>query len=146
MKKILFYFSTIILIVLLFNCSDNKHSDEPAAKKGRDIFGNYIPRGLTKTTEGLSPGYIMFSVPNSPYTYLVNRKGEVVHEWKGTYGAFNAIALHGPHQGAQKSTRTGLSDFNTSDSKLLSPTSRISFAIKLFPFCILLKLQQLAEI
>ena len=29
-----------------------------------------------------------------------------------------AIWRQGPHQGAQKSTKTGISDFNTSDSKL----------------------------
>src|SRR5215211_7106457 len=33
------------------------------------------------------------------------------------------IALHGPHQGAQKSTTTGLSDLITSDSKVASVTS-----------------------
>ena len=31
-----------------------------------------------------------------------------------------AIALHGPHHGAQKSTITGMSDLSTSDSKLES--------------------------
>jgi hypothetical protein len=61
-------------------------------------------------------------------------------KFSASSSTMGAIALHGPHQGAQKSTRTGLSDYNTSDSKLLSPTSRISFAIKLFPFCIFLKL------
>ena len=28
----------------------------------------------------------MFAVPNSASVYLINRKGEVVHEWKGNYG------------------------------------------------------------
>jgi hypothetical protein len=28
----------------------------------------------------------MFAVPNSATVYLINRKGEVVHEWKGNYG------------------------------------------------------------
>src|ERR1700724_534445 len=36
-----------------------------------------------------------------------------------------AIARQGPHQVAQKSTRTGLSDFSTSWSKFASVTSRI---------------------
>src|SRR5450755_2026352 len=34
-----------------------------------------------------------------------------------------AIARQGPHQAAQKSINTGLSDFNTSESKLASVTS-----------------------
>jgi hypothetical protein len=45
-----------------------------------------------------------------------------------------AMALHGPHQGAQKSTRTGFSACSTSESKLLSPISIIPFAITVFPF------------
>ena len=93
MKKIMLYFSAIVMMVLLFNCGDNQPSDETAVKKGRVIFGHSFARGLTKTTEGLSPGYIMFAPTNSPYTYLVNRKGEVVHEWKGTYGAFNPYLM-----------------------------------------------------
>src|SRR4029077_11222502 len=36
-----------------------------------------------------------------------------------------AIARHGPHQVAQKSISTGLSDFNTSASKFASATSTI---------------------
>src|ERR1039457_1116707 len=41
-----------------------------------------------------------------------------------------AIARQGPHQAAQKSTSTGLSDFNTSESKFASVTStRVVLAI-----------------
>src|ERR1700690_1395282 len=36
-----------------------------------------------------------------------------------------AIARQGPHQAAQKSSRTGLSDFSTSESKLASVTSTV---------------------
>jgi len=32
----------------------------------------------------------LFAVPNSALVYLINRKGEVVHEWKGNYGVLNA--------------------------------------------------------
>src|SRR5215831_20856187 len=37
-----------------------------------------------------------------------------------------AMARHGPHQVAQKSISTGLSDFNTSASKFASVTSTIA--------------------
>src|SRR5690606_26504941 len=40
-----------------------------------------------------------------------------------TSSTIGDICLHGPHQSAQKSTRTGLSDCSTSLSKLLSVTS-----------------------
>jgi len=51
----------------------------------RNMFGHHIPRGLTKTSENLIDGYVMFVPSNSASVYLVNRKGEVVHEWKGNY-------------------------------------------------------------
>ena len=59
---------------------------QPPAPKDRNMFGLGIKRGLTLTTDGLANGYIMFAVPNSASVYLINRKGEVVHEWKGNYG------------------------------------------------------------
>jgi len=63
---------------------------QPVPPKDRNMFGLHIPRGLKINSDGLADGYIMFAVPNSPYIYLINRKGEVVHQWKGNYGAFNA--------------------------------------------------------
>ncbi|MCW3114705.1 MAG: hypothetical protein JWR18_3101 [Segetibacter sp.] len=50
------------------------------------MFGLGIPRGVTTTSEGLADGYVIYAVPNSASVYLINRKGEVVHEWKGNYG------------------------------------------------------------
>ena len=93
MKKILLYASAMIFLVLLFNCGDKPTTDETADKKDRNIYGQYIPRGLTKTTKGVSPGYIMFPVTNSSSTYLINRKGEVVHEWKGNYEVMNPYLM-----------------------------------------------------
>ncbi len=52
----------------------------------RNMFGLYLQRGLTKTSDNLIDGYAMFVPSNSASVYLVNRKGEVVHEWKGNYG------------------------------------------------------------
>src|SRR5580704_5015428 len=47
-----------------------------------------------------------------------------------------AIARQGPHHVAQKSTSTGLSDFNTSASKFASVTSTIPLpAIVISPRC-----------
>ena len=67
-------------------------SKTPPPPPDRNMFGLHIPRGLTKTSDGLADGYVMFSVPNSALVYLINRKGEVVHEWKGNYGGPNASA------------------------------------------------------
>jgi len=93
MKKILSYFSVIVFVLLLSNCGDKKPDDESADKKDRNMFGHHIPRGVTKSSDSLMPGYAMFSPANSPFTYLVNRNGEVVHEWKGNYAAFNAYLM-----------------------------------------------------
>ncbi len=96
MKKIQHFSIFIIVSFILFNCSPNKPESpaEPESQKiDRDLFGYYIPRGLTKTTEELAPGYVLFAVPRSPFMYLVNRKGEVVHQWKGNYETFGAYLL-----------------------------------------------------
>ena len=81
----------IIFMGLLFNCSDQKPEEKEtskmdAPKKDRNMFGLYIPRGLTKTSENLTPGYVMFRPANSASIYLVGREGKVVHEWKSNYG------------------------------------------------------------
>ncbi len=70
----------------------NKDSTDkkPPAVKSRDMFGLYLTRGLKMNGDGLADGYIMFAVPNSPYVYLINRRGDVVHQWRGNYGVLNA--------------------------------------------------------
>jgi hypothetical protein len=42
--------------------------------------------------------------------------------------------LHGPHHGAQKSTRTGISEFCTVSSNVVSESS-ITFPAMTYPFC-----------
>jgi hypothetical protein len=88
MKKIQHYFIPLMIFSLLFNCKQDVPVTvkQETTKKDRNMFGHYIPRGLTKTSEGLTPGYAMFTPANSASIYLVNRNGDVVHEWKGNYG------------------------------------------------------------
>lgn len=90
MKKLIYYAASVALLGLMATCSEQKPEE---GKPDRNMFGHNIPRGLTKTSEGLSPGYVMFPVANSGATYLINRKGEVVHQWKGTYSAFNPYIM-----------------------------------------------------
>ncbi len=71
------------------NDTSNK---KPTAPKDRNMFGLHIPRGLTINSDGVTDGYVMFAVPNSASVYLINRKGEVVHEWKGNYGGTATVA------------------------------------------------------
>ncbi len=91
MNKSNSYFAIFLSLIFLLSCQQNKIEtqdtsmvDEPP--KDRNMFGLYIPRGLTHTSENLTPGYVLFAVPNSASMYLVDRGGEVVHEWKGNYG------------------------------------------------------------
>ena len=87
-----FLLSSLLLVcvpLLLSTSCEVKRSDagepRPTASNDRNMFGHRIPRGLTITSEDLTDGYVMFAVPNSASMYLINRKGEVVHEWKGNY-------------------------------------------------------------
>src|SRR6266542_3944233 len=97
MKKMYLLLQLLLSISIVSFCqvkTDNKdtsNSKPPApAPKGRNMFGQGIPRSLTITSDGLTDGYVMFAVPNSASVYLINRKGEVVHEWKGNYGVLGA--------------------------------------------------------
>jgi hypothetical protein len=90
MKKIQLLFLVWICISAQVFCQapavDKDSTKKPPQPPDRNMFGLHIPRGLTKTSEGLAEGYVMFPVPNSALVYLINRKGEVVHQWKGNYG------------------------------------------------------------
>ncbi|MGB5318674.1 aryl-sulfate sulfotransferase [Eudoraea sp.] len=87
MKKAMRYCCMIAILALTYNCVE-KESEKTKDKKDRNMFGHRIPRGLTKTSENLLDGYLMYAVPNSPMFYLINRRGEVVHQWKGNYDGF----------------------------------------------------------
>ena len=88
MKKICLLFSLLFFIssesfTQVHNINDTTKKVTPP--KDRNMFGLGIPRGLTLNSDGLADGYVMFAVPNSASVYLINRKGEVVHEWKSNY-------------------------------------------------------------
>ena len=92
MKQMLLLLSLLASIPIGAFCQPNVDSKDsankkPPAPKDRNMFGHGIPRGVTKSSDGLADGYIMFAVPNSASIYLINRKGEVVHEWKSNYGS-----------------------------------------------------------
>src|SRR3954468_16230691 len=95
MKKVLPLLHILVLTsIMSFGQAKINNKDSSAKKapapKDRDMFGMHIPRGLTIASAGLTDGYVMYAVCNSASVYLVNRKGEVVHEWKGNYGVLGA--------------------------------------------------------
>lgn len=86
------YFSPIITLltvsVLIFGCKPDPAKDqieEPTDKEDRNMGGLGLPRGVVINSENIAPGYILFSPTNSSSSYLINRSGEVVHEWKGNF-------------------------------------------------------------
>ncbi|MEO6537837.1 MAG: hypothetical protein ABIT07_13340, partial [Ferruginibacter sp.] len=92
MKKTFVLFQLLLFVSIISFCQVKTNMNDtsvkkPPVEKDRNMFGLHIPRGLTKTSDGLVDGYIMFGVPNSPLVYLINRKGEVVHQWKSNYGS-----------------------------------------------------------
>jgi len=84
MKKCIIPQFILILIFALF-ALNYQSSLAQEDKPKEDFLGQRVPRGVTKTSEGLLPGYILYSPPASASVYLMNRNGEMVHEWKGTY-------------------------------------------------------------
>ena len=98
MKKTLLLLSVLAGISIGSFCqvsdsTKNLANKKPPVPKDRNMFGLYIPRGLKINGEGLADGYIMFAVPNSPFMYLINRRGDVVHQWKGNYGVMQAYLM-----------------------------------------------------
>ena len=84
-----------LLFILTISCNGSKEEevtkdDGPDSDKDRNMFGMYIQRGLTITSDDLMDGYLMQAVPNSSSVYLINREGQVVHEWKGNYWVMGA--------------------------------------------------------
>ncbi len=96
MNKSSFLLLLLLCISLLsfsqttINKQDSVNKQPPTPPKDRNMFGWHLPRGIKLNSEGLADGYVMYAVPNSPFIVLINRKGEVVHQWKGNYEVFNA--------------------------------------------------------
>jgi hypothetical protein len=92
----------LFICILMWACDADKkgatkevNNKKIISAKDRNMFGHGIPRGLTINSEGLTEGYVMFAVPNSASVYLINRKGQVVHEWKGNFGSLAPVAYLG---------------------------------------------------
>jgi hypothetical protein len=91
MKKTTLYVSALLFTAFLMNCVSKDATSPPSPKEkaiatNKDEFGHYIKRGLTRNSEGLLPGYVLFCPSNSASVYLIDRNGMVVHEWKSNFG------------------------------------------------------------
>ncbi len=85
--------------LILFGCTETTEAptemeaNTAPPNMGRNMFGQGLQRGLITTSDDLAEGYIMHCVTNSASTYLLNRQGEVVHEWKGNYAVMGAYLM-----------------------------------------------------
>ena len=101
MNKVLLTLCLLLFVSMVSLCQtapvikDTTDKKPPLPPLNRNMFGQGVPRGLRLNTDGLADGYILFAVPNSASVYLMNRKGEVVHEWKGNYNGFGRSAYLG---------------------------------------------------
>ncbi len=91
MKHICLYVPMLLCVLFLtISCQTDQAKDETTedtAKEDRNMGGIGLPRGLIVNSEDVAPGYVLFNPTNSASSYLINRKGEVVHEWKGNFEA-----------------------------------------------------------
>src|SRR6478736_476375 len=105
MKKTYLLFSLFAFISIGSFSQVKVNLNDTAVKKtpdpkDRNMFGLGIPRGLIMTSDGLEDGYVLFAVPNSASVYLINRKGEVVHEWKGNYASWPSSVAYLQNDGS----------------------------------------------
>lgn len=59
----------------------------------RSPMGNRATRGLIRTSEKATPGYVLFNPANSTLTYLMDKEGKVVHQWKGELSTLTSSYL-----------------------------------------------------
>lgn len=98
MKNTFQYFIFVTLAFALTACQEEEKGGlPPISKDFRNMGGHGVERGLVKTSEDLLPGYMLLSVPNSATYYLVDREGQVVHEWNGIWGAMHAYLTDEGH-------------------------------------------------
>ena len=97
MKRIAFFAVLAALLVALVIFRNNNAEDavvEKEAPEGRNMFGNGLERGLVKNTDEATPGYVMLTVQKSASTYLMDRDGNIVHEWKSNYGIHGGYLMN----------------------------------------------------
>jgi len=87
--RITLFFTALLFIS--FSCKNDNSKEQIAEKPEirqwrpedtRSLNGLKVQRGLIKNTEGATSGYILFEPTSSTFTYLMDKEGNVVHEWK----------------------------------------------------------------
>lgn len=96
LKRILLFLG-IIGIVTPGCTYEMDKSQTKEDREERNIGKMGVLRGLVKTSENLLSGYALLNEANSPNYYLVNREGEVVHQWGGEWYSEHAYLTDEGH-------------------------------------------------
>jgi hypothetical protein len=106
MIKIRSLFLLGLLVLSLYSCKqENKQEPETVATEirqwkpedTRSLSGVTAKRGLILNSEKGSPGYLLYEPSSGTYTYLLNKKGEVVHIWNADLNSLNSYLQPNGH-------------------------------------------------
>ncbi len=105
MKKHIFLALTALLFVAV-SCKTDKPQEQSEIVEVRvwkpedlrAIAGNRAKRGLISKSESATPGYVLFSPYTGTKTFLMDKDGNIVHEWNGELSAtLNGYLLENGH-------------------------------------------------
>jgi len=114
--KIRFIVLLTILLGFTFSCkTDNSKQEETPTieirqwkpEDTRSLNGLTTQRGLIVNNEKSTPGYILFEPTASTFTYLMDKDGNIVHEWKTDLNSMISYLLpNGNLMRLERSTNT----------------------------------------
>ena len=84
---------TLTLALLSLICLAPTSDAQGRGQRGGERGGPQIEAGLKKSEEGAFEGYTFFAPIRSKTTYLIDMKGEVVHEWPSEHPPGNSAYL-----------------------------------------------------
>ncbi len=101
--KTTFFTSLLMSVILLAGCTESSNhaareeadstaaaGEEISEAMRRNMFGHHLTRGVTVKSPDLADDMVLFVKPNSGSVYLINRDGQMVHEWKSRYNVMGA--------------------------------------------------------
>ncbi len=104
--KIQLYLLNALLFFVLLGCK-GEPKPEPIADAMpvrewkpddlRSMTGVSAERGLIINTDKDTPGYVLFEVPTSTATYLIDKEGTVIHQWESDLNSMNSYLQPNGH-------------------------------------------------
>jgi hypothetical protein len=106
MMKINACLALITMMLLGYSCKTETPKDAIAEnteirqwkpEDTRSMSGLMAKRGLTYDSESDTPGFVLFEPSLSTNTYLIDKKGNVVHTWKGELNSMDSYLQPNGH-------------------------------------------------